>query len=81
MACPKVGDEREGLQIRSVASNILIYSRGQQIRGSPRAWGLDVGLKTPHRKKFNILNVIHKSLGLGLTVWKNANVNDVLVST
>jgi hypothetical protein len=31
-------------------------SRGQKTRGDPPAWGLGVGLTTPHRKKKPVTN-------------------------
>jgi hypothetical protein len=48
MARPQVADGGDGLQIWRVAANIL---NKQPTRGGPPAWGLGVGLTTPHRKK------------------------------
>jgi hypothetical protein len=42
-----------------------IYSRGQPSRGGPPAWGLSVGLTTPHRKKISLLRKRSQSLGPG----------------
>jgi hypothetical protein len=56
-------------------------SHGQPTRGSPTAWELNEGLKTPHSKKFNILRVVHKSLGLVQIFWKDANVKEITVYT
>jgi hypothetical protein len=49
MARPQVADG-EGLQIWRVAANILNKQSRQPTRGGPSAWGLGVGLTTPHRK-------------------------------
>jgi hypothetical protein len=34
-----------------------------------RAWGLGVGLTTPHRKKTNLLQKVTQSLGPGRILW------------
>jgi hypothetical protein len=51
MARPQVADGGDGLQIWTVAANILNEKSGQPTRGGPPAWGLGVGLTAPHRKK------------------------------
>jgi hypothetical protein len=51
MARPQVADGGEGLQIWRVAANILNKQSRQPTRDGPPAWGLSVGLTTPHRKK------------------------------
>jgi hypothetical protein len=38
----------------------LISSSGQPTRDGPPAWGLGVGLTTPHRKKISLLRKIKK---------------------
>jgi hypothetical protein len=46
-----------------------ISSGGQSTRGRPQAWGLGMGLTTPHRKIFLLQNFT-KGLGLGWTwLW------------
>jgi hypothetical protein len=49
MARPQVAVGGGGLQVWRVAANILTSSRGRP-RSGPLAWGLGVGLTTPHRK-------------------------------
>jgi hypothetical protein len=51
MARSQVADGGVGLQIWRVAANILISSREQPTMGGPPAWGLGVGLTTPHSRK------------------------------
>jgi hypothetical protein len=34
-----------------IVIDIILSSRGQTTSGGPPAWGLGVGLTTPHRKK------------------------------
>jgi hypothetical protein len=59
MARPQVADGGNDLQIWRVAANILKSSSGQPTRGCPPAWGLGVGLTTPHLKNF-LVTKIHK---------------------
>jgi hypothetical protein len=40
-------------------------------RGGPPAWGLGVGLTTPHHKKTSLLRKNHISLRYGRIPWKN----------
>jgi hypothetical protein len=51
MARPQVVDGGDGLQIWRVAANILTKQSRTADKGGPPAWGLGVGLATPHRKK------------------------------
>jgi hypothetical protein len=44
-----VADGGDGLQIWRIVANIL--NKKSWTRGGPPAWGLDVGLTIPHRKK------------------------------
>jgi hypothetical protein len=50
MAHPQVTDGGDGLQICRVAANILNKQSRTADKGGP-AWGLGVGLPTPHPKK------------------------------
>jgi hypothetical protein len=60
----QVADEGVGLQVWKVAANIL--SHDQPTRGVQPAWGLGVGLTTPHRKKISLLRNVTKDLGIWL---------------
>jgi hypothetical protein len=52
MARPQVADGGDALQFWREAANIYrVSSRGQPTSGGPPAWGLRVGITTPHRKK------------------------------
>jgi hypothetical protein len=51
MARPQVADGGDALKVWRVAANILNKSRGEPTKSGPPAWGLGVGLTTPHRKK------------------------------
>jgi hypothetical protein len=46
-------------------------------RGGPPAWGLGMGLATPHRKKIRLLCIFYKSLGLGEFFWINNLINGI----
>jgi hypothetical protein len=48
----------DALQVWRVAANILIP--GQSARGGPPAWGLGVGLRTPHRKNKLVTKILKK---------------------
>jgi hypothetical protein len=61
---------RNGFQIGRLAANILNKQPWTANRGGPPAWGLGVGLTTPHRKK-NLLRKLLKSLGPGRIFWIN----------
>jgi hypothetical protein len=50
MARPRVADRGDGLQIWTVAANILNKHRGQPTVGGPPAWGLGGELITLPRK-------------------------------
>jgi hypothetical protein len=50
MARPQVADG-DGLQISRVDASILNKQSRTANEGGPTAWGLGVGLTTPHRKK------------------------------
>jgi hypothetical protein len=52
MARPQVADGGDALQVSRVAANVL---NKQPTRGGPPAWGLGVGLTTPHRRKISLL--------------------------
>jgi hypothetical protein len=71
MARPQVAGGGDGLQIWRVAANILNISRGQPTMGGPPAWGLGVGLITPHRKKISLLRNVTTDLGNGRTLLIN----------
>jgi hypothetical protein len=51
MACPQVVDGRDGLQQWRIAANILNEQPQTNEKGGPLAWGLGVGLTTPHQKR------------------------------
>jgi hypothetical protein len=51
MARPQVADGGNTLQVWRVAANILNKQSRTPDKGGPPAWGLGVGLTTPHRKK------------------------------
>jgi hypothetical protein len=51
MAHPQVADGEDGLQIWRVAVNILKKKSWTADQGWSPAWGLGVGLTTPHSKK------------------------------
>jgi hypothetical protein len=51
MARPQVADGGDALQYGRQLRIYWISSRGQPTRVGPPAWGLGVGLITPHRKK------------------------------
>jgi hypothetical protein len=49
MARPQVADGGDALHFSRAVANIL--NKQSRTRGGPPAWGLGVGLTTPHRKK------------------------------
>jgi hypothetical protein len=51
MARPQVADRGDALQFWRAAANILNKQSRRVDKGGPPAWGLGVGLTTPHRKK------------------------------
>jgi hypothetical protein len=51
MARPQVADGGDALQFWREAVNILNKQSRTPDMGGPPAWGLGVGLTTPHRKK------------------------------
>jgi hypothetical protein len=51
MTRPQVADGGDGLQIWSVAVNILNKQPRTANKGGPPDWVLGVGLNTPHVKK------------------------------
>jgi hypothetical protein len=56
MARPQVADGGDVLQFWRAAANIL----NKQSRGGPPAWGLGVGLTTPHRKNKLVTKILKK---------------------
>jgi hypothetical protein len=51
MALPQVTDAGDGLYIWRLVANLLNKQQQTTKNGDPAAWGLDVGLTTPHLKK------------------------------
>jgi hypothetical protein len=51
MVRPQVADGEDSLRIWREAANILNKQSWTADKGGPPAWGLGVGLTTPHRKK------------------------------
>jgi hypothetical protein len=51
MARSQVADGGDGLQIWRVAANILNMQSRTADKGGTSAWGLGVGLTTPHHKE------------------------------
>jgi hypothetical protein len=51
MARPQVASGGDGLQISRVAVNVLNKQLRKPTRGGCPAWGLGVGLTTPHHGK------------------------------
>jgi hypothetical protein len=61
-----------------VAANILNKSRGQPTRGGPPAWGLGVGLTTPHRKKQACYETKHEASELGRVCSTNGGEEECI---
>jgi hypothetical protein len=71
MVCPQVVDGGDGLQIRSVAANILNNLSQTADRRWSSSLGLGRGLTSPHHKTPNLLQNVLKSLGPGRILWRN----------
>jgi hypothetical protein len=78
MARPQVADEGDGLRHGGELRIYRISSGEQPTRGGPPAWGLGVGLTTPHRKKISLLQKFSRSLRPGRIPWINVFENRVL---
>jgi hypothetical protein len=59
-ARPQVANGGEGLQIWTVAANILNKQSRTADKGWPSSLGVGRGLTTPHRKKRNMLRNVNK---------------------
>jgi hypothetical protein len=72
MACPRVADRGDGLQIWRVAANIL----NKQSRTADRAFQLMgwAGANNPHRKTLYLLRSVYKGLGNGRILWHDTNI-------
>jgi hypothetical protein len=69
MACPWVADGTTS-SFGGLLRKYWLSSRRQTTGGGPPAWGLGVGLTTPHRKK-NSLRKATQSLGPGWILLMN----------
>jgi hypothetical protein len=66
VARPQVADGGDALQFKRVDANILKRSRGQEARGGPPAWGLGLGLTTPHCKIKLVTKILKRH-----RIWNN----------
>jgi hypothetical protein len=69
MACPQVADRGDGLQIWSVAANILNKQSWTVNRGWPSSLGVGQGANSPPTIKLYVLQSIYKGLGNGQILW------------
>jgi len=66
MAPPRVTDGGDGLQIWTIATNVLNKIWWTAVKGWSPSLGLGEGLASPHRKKSAGYETLHKDSDLGL---------------